>query len=305
MNIQSILANSSLVLTECAISERIRRDTELELHPTLFLTPLIYTPQGSTRLTAIYDQYRNIAKQANLPILLCAPTWRIDKIRLEAAGYDETLLYDAVRFMRDLHGRWQNNNSPLILGGLLAPQNDCYTPSIAPPVKEALRFHRWQTERLVISGVDCIVAQTIPAVSEGLGIAQAISEFDTPYIISFVINQQGQVLDTTPLTDAIAYIDDNVALPPLGYMVNCVYPTFVCAEKQPQKLFDRLLGIQANSSSLDHSKLDDAAILYQDDLKHWGDTMLFLNERFGVKILGGCCGTDNTYMQYLVDHRNS
>jgi methionine synthase I (cobalamin-dependent) len=31
--------------------------------------------------------------------------------------------------------------------------------------------------------------------------------------------------------------------------------------------------------------------------------MLRLNTEFGVKILGGCCGTDDTYLQYLVDHR--
>ncbi len=69
------------------------------------------------------------------------------------------------------------------------------------------------------------------------------------------------------------------------------------------ELFKRLIGIQANSSSLDHTELDGAAVLHQDDLQHWGENMLRLNERFGIKILGGCCGTDNTYLQYLVDHR--
>jgi S-methylmethionine-dependent homocysteine/selenocysteine methylase len=86
-------------------------------------------------------------------------------------------------------------------------------------------------------------------------------------------------------------------------MVNCVYPTFICAERQPAALFERLIGIQANSSSLDHTELDGASVLHQDDLQHWGENMLRLNSEFGVKILGGCCGTDNTYLQYLADHR--
>ena len=133
--------------------------------------------------------------------------------------------------------------------------------------------------------------------------ARALAQSGIPAIISFVINRKAQVLDGTPLIDAINTIDNNLATPPLGYMVNCVYPTFVCPEKQPPALFKRLLGIQANSSSLDHSQLDGATILHQDDLQHWGNNMLRLNEAFGVKILGGCCGTDNTYLQYLVDNR--
>jgi homocysteine S-methyltransferase len=167
----------------------------------------------------------------------------------------------------------------------------------------AYDFHMWQIEQLTRAGVDCIIAQTIPAVSEGMGIARALAKSGIPAIISFVIDREGRVLDGTPLLDAITAIDNSLATAPLGYMVNCVYPTFICAERQPSALFERLIGIQANSSSLDHTELDGASVLHQDDLQHWGENMLRLNNEFGVKILGGCCGTDNTYLQYLADHR--
>jgi S-methylmethionine-dependent homocysteine/selenocysteine methylase len=111
------------------------------------------------------------------------------------------------------------------------------------------------------------------------------------------------VLDNTALPEAITIIDNSLTTDPLGYMVNCVYPTFIRAEQQPATLFKRLICIQANSSSLDHSQLDGSSILHQDDLQHWGENMLWLHSEFGVKILGGCCGTDDTYLQYLVDHR--
>ncbi|MDJ0624672.1 MAG: homocysteine S-methyltransferase family protein [Desulfocapsaceae bacterium] len=302
MKLNKILENYPLILAECAISERVRRETTIELHPSLFLTPLIYDTQGAKIMAGIYGQYRVIAEEASLPILLCAPTWRIDQPRIEAAGYDDTLLFDAVRYMRDLHKKWYNPNSPLILGGLLAPKNDCYSPHQAPDAEEAEKYHHWQIERLIVSNVDCIVAQTIPAVSEGLGIAQACSSTGTPYIISFVTNPKGEVLDSTPLAEAITTIDENVSQPPLGYMVNCVYPTFVCAQSQPQQALDRLIGIQANSSSLDHEQLDGSAVLHQDDIEHWGDAMLLLNEKYGIQILGGCCGTDDSYLHYLVEH---
>ncbi|TKB25115.1 homocysteine S-methyltransferase family protein [Desulfopila sp. IMCC35006] len=303
MDLQTTLTSASLVLTECAIAERLRRAGEVELHPTLFNTPLIYDARGREKLAAIYRQYREIAARAGLPILLCAPTWRIDQVRIAEAGFDKSLLFDAVSFMRNLQQQWQAPDSEVFIGGLIGPKNDCYKTEQALDAEAAQVFHQWQIEQLTIAGVDCIIAQTIPAVSEALGMARALARSGIPAIISFVINRKAEVLDGTPLIDAINTLDDSLVTPPLGYMVNCVYPTFVCAETQPPALFNRLLGIQANSSSLDHSQLDGAAILHQDDLQHWGDNMLRLNREFGVKILGGCCGTDNTYLQYLVDHR--
>ena len=303
MNIQSVINASSLILTECAISERLRRAGGVELHPTLFNTPLVYNARGREKLEAIYLQYMEIAAQAGLPILLCAPTWRIDKVRIAEAGFDKSLLFDAVSFMRNLQKRRQAPNSEVFIGGLIGPKNDCYAPEQALSPEAAYDFHQWQIDQLTQAGVDCIVAQTIPAVSEGLGMARALSNSGIPAIISFVIDRKGRVLDGTPLLDAITLIDKSITNPLLGYMVNCVYPTFVCAEKQPAELFERLIGIQANSSSLDHAELDGAVVLHRDDLHHWGDNMLRLNQEFGVKILGGCCGTDNTYLQYLVDHR--
>ncbi len=305
MSLLSTITSSSLVLTECAISERLRRAGDVELHPTLFNTPLIYHAEGREKLAAIYRQYREIAAHAALPILLCAPTWRVDKERLAEAGFDQSLLFDAVGFMRDLQQRWQAPDSAIFIGGLIGPKNDCYTPSQALSADAAYEFHRWQIERLVQAGVDCIVAQTIPAVSEGLGMARALAHSGIPAIISFVIDRQARVLDGTPLFEAITAIDNDLATPPLGYMVNCVYPTFICAERQPPALFERLIGIQANSSSLDHSQLDGAEVLHRDDLQHWGENMLRLNSEFGMKILGGCCGTDDSYLRYLVDHRVS
>jgi len=301
----TIIRESPLILTECAISERLRRDAQIELHPTLFNTPLIYQPQGREKMAQIYRQYRSIAARAEVPVLLCAPTWRVDQMRLRAAGYDETLLSDAVGFIGKLAKEIDDAHSPVVVGGLLGPKNDCYAPDQALSAAAAADYHRWQIDRLARAEVDCLIAQTIPALSEALGIAQAMADAAVCGLISFVIDRHGKVLDGTPLDQAIDRIDNQVDQPPLGYMVNCVYPTFVCPENQPRQLFSRLVGIQANSSSLDHHQLDGAAVLHRDDLVHWGEHMLRLNRTYGVKILGGCCGTDDSYLQYLVDHRSS
>ena len=302
MNITKTIQQTDLILTECAISERLRRKKDIQLDPLLFLTPLIYDPLGRKYLTEIYQQYREIATQAKLPILLCAPTWRIDQKRIGLSAGSPAMNRDAVEFMRQLQHLWHEDESPLFIGGLLAPKNDCYTPTEALSRQEARRYHAWQINELEISGVDIIIAQTIPSVNEACGMADAIAETDTPYCISFVINRFGNVLDTTPLADAMKTIDNNVSRPPAGYMVNCVYPTFLLAELQQPVFFERLIGIQANSSSLDHEQLDGCSKLQQNPLEEWGNDMLDLHNRYGVKILGGCCGTDDNHLRYLTDN---
>ena len=122
-----------------------------------------------------------------------------------------------------------------------------------------------------------------------------------PYMVSFVINRKGHVLDGTPILDAIRTIDGASTRPPLGYLVNCAYPSFLCAAEQSTELFSRLIGFQGNASSADHSELDGSKELRMDSLNHWGDEMLSLNQQYGVKMLGGCCGTGVEHLRYLTE----
>ncbi len=303
MTFTHILAHHSLILSECAVSERLRRLPEVELHPTLFNTPLIYQDVGRQRLEEIYLSYIEEAQMAKLPLLLCAPTWRVDRIRIEEAGMSLSINEDAVRFMTGLRDRHSGVASPIIAGALLAPRNDCYSAAAALDRQQSAEAHSWQIERLATTEAEVLIAQTMPAVSEALGMADRLGRTDKPYVISFVIDKSGRVLDGTGLAEAVDTIDQQADCPPSGYMVNCVYPTFIRAEQQPSALFTRLIGIQANASSKDHSELDGAAELQQDPLSDWTTEMLRLNNDFGVTILGGCCGTDHTYLRSLTDNR--
>ena len=87
-------------------------------------------------------------------------------------------------------------------------------------------------------------------------------------------------------------------------MVNCSYPTFLCAEKQRTNLFGRLIGYQANASSLNHCDLDGSTQLERENVAEWGEEMLTLNRKYGMKILGGCCGTGVTHLRYLVEAKS-
>lgn len=74
------------------------------------------------------------------------------------------------------------------------------------------------------------------------------------------------------------------------------------ASEQPDTVLSRFIGIQANASSFDQSDLDGAATLRLDDILDWGRQMIELNMKYGVKILGGCCGTGTRHLQFIVDN---
>ena len=83
--------------------------------------------------------------------------------------------------------------------------------------------------------------------------------------------------------------------------VNADAVSFLNPVLQDQAVLGRLIGYQANASSQDHSELDKAEKLQVDDVDDWCDHMLDLNRRYGVKILGGCCGTNADHLDCIVN----
>jgi S-methylmethionine-dependent homocysteine/selenocysteine methylase len=166
--------------------------------------------------------------------------------------------------------------------------------------KTAAAFHAWQAEELALAGVDYLMAATLPAVEEAVGLAQAMTKTGIPSIVSFVLNREGKILDGFSLDQAIQRIDAECSPPPAGYMINCSYPSFFRPQEETGRVMARLFGIQANASSQDHQELDRAQTIQADPLEDWGDRMLDLHRRWGLTILGGCCGTGEQHLRYLV-----
>ncbi|WP_411827856.1 homocysteine S-methyltransferase family protein [Luteolibacter sp. AS25] len=294
--LSDLISSSPKILAECAIAERLRRLPGIELHPKLFNTPLIYGPESALEcMTSLYCEYIDAA--AALPLLLTAPTWRLDPDRIAGAGVPETINADAVDYLigiRDSH----TSGSPVVVGALTGPKGDCYKPEEALDVKSAEEFHSAQIGELAKTPAEFLMAQTMPAVSEALGMALAIAATEKPYIISFCTGTDGHLLDGTPLPDAMDRIDQSVGRAPLGYFVNCTHPDFL-TRNYPAGSLGRLIGIQANGSSKDVTKLDASSKTEADPVIEWTEAMLKLHAMHHVTILGGCCGTGLAHMQGL------
>jgi homocysteine S-methyltransferase len=298
--LQDLINSHDKILMEGAIVEQLRHETSVVLHPTLIHAPLIYDRQGREELTALYRGYLEIALKANLPFLMCSPTWRTNFERVLNSGIATNINVDAVRFLQEIRNQYPHFRNMIKIGGMIGCKGDAYQPKEGLSCREAEAFHSWQISELVKAEPDFIIAETLPALEEARGIALAIEKTSIPGIISFVINREGCLLDHTPLADAISDIDGASRKKPLGYMVNCSWPAFLNTRNQDKSIFERLIGFLANASSLDHCVLDQSLILESDSITDWANTMLELNEKHHIKILGGCCGTSSEHLKSLV-----
>jgi homocysteine S-methyltransferase len=298
--LQSRLNRGEVVLTEAAVVERVRHEFRIPADDQLVYGAAIYDPRAREALRRIYRGYIEVARRHGLPLLLASSTRRSSPERIAASRFaGHEVIGDWMAFLREVRG---SDRGDVYLGGLLGSRGDAYRPQEALPAGEALAFHRAQCRAFLDAGADYLVAATLPALSEALGLAAAMGETGLPFIVSFVVDRSGLLLDGTPLGLAMATIDD--VSPPLCYLVNCVHPATVLAglaahPDQARSALTRLKGIQANTSTLSPSELDDSADLRRDGADALVEAMLTLRREHGFQIFGGCCGSDATHLEKI------
>lgn len=299
------LDDSPCILGEGAVIERLRRNDALELDPYLVNSAFIYDDAKRAALEAICRQYLNIGRESGLPLLMSTPTWRASRERIEAAGYAGfDVNGDNVRFLDTLRRSYGEYAEKVIICGLMSCRGDAYSPAEALGVDEAREFHAWQAGKLAAAGVDFLLAATLPALSEATGLALALAATGQPYVISFVARPTGTLLDGTPLKDAIAAIDSAATPRPLAYMINCTHASFARAAllhgtNSSPLVRQRVIGLLANTAALSPEELNDSGSLVEEDPDTFGLSVALLHRELGLKILGGCCGTDDRHIRSL------
>ncbi|MBK7630487.1 MAG: homocysteine S-methyltransferase family protein [Ignavibacteriales bacterium] len=296
------------IITEGSIIERLKREFKYPLDEILSNALMIYDESGKVLLEKLYREYIDIALSANFPIMLLTPTWRANKERTSKANIDmNTINTDAFIFVDKIRKSYENFSDKIYIGGLTGCKGDAYKPEEALSESDAYEFHKEQMQILADAGVDFLLASTLPEINEAKGIAKAMSDTKKDYVISFVIRDNGKLLDGSLLTDAIRIIDDSVSSPPLFYLTNCIHPdvlhkSFLNLNDENDILKKRLYGIQANASSKSPEELDTLEELDADSTANWASGMADLNKKYNLKILGGCCGTDARFISSMIDH---
>ena len=306
MDFIKALEDYPIIVTEGAIIESLKREYSIELDTYIANAGLIYNSIHRELLAGIYRQYIDITYERDLPILLFTPTWRANVERIKQANIiSKDINLDCFEFLAEIREKYGKYAEKIFIGGLIGCKGDAYKPEEALNTIESEEFHLYQIEHLVSAGVDFLIADTLPAISEALGLAKVMAMTNKPYVISFVIRDNGTLLDGTSITTAIKLIDSEVEPKPIGYTVNCVHPIILQkALLNPINYFldvKRMFGLMGNTSTKSPEELDNATNLETEKPESWANQMVSLNQEFRMKIMGGCCGTNHHHIQALVN----
>lgn len=304
-SLQTRLANGECFLTEAAVVERLRREFLIPPDDHLVYGGAIYDAHSREVLTGVYRTYMDTACRNGLPILLTSSTRRSNRERIAASNHAQrNINQDWMTFLKEIRG----GQEEVFLGCLLGTRGDAFRAEEALSETDSYAFHRTQCQACLEGAPDFLMAGVLPALTEAKGMARAMEETRLPFILSFIVRRDGRLLDGTPMAIAMAAIED--ASPPLCYMVNCVHPENVRAAlladvNRGHASLPRLLGIQANASTLSPEELNDSSELQCDGSDTLADSMLALRRHHGFQIFGGCCGTTPAHLEAIAARLSS
>ena len=299
---EAAVRDGASILTDGGIEARIVFETEVAMDPHVGVAALVGEPKGGPVLRGVYESYVEAAKLHGLPVIIGTPTFRASPnfVRQAGLGGDEAvrkLNADAAATHRGIKER--SAHEPVFVAGVMGPSGDAYTPEEALPAREAREYHRLQAQTLADSGVDFMYAPTSPSVEEALGVALAMAATGKPCVVSFVLGRDGRVLDGTPLREAIEKIDAGAS--PLFYSIGCVHHSVArrALQDAPELVTLRLLELKANASAMSTEELVKLDHLEGDEPETFAAGMWRLRDDFGLRVLGGCCGTEDRHVRAL------
>jgi S-methylmethionine-dependent homocysteine/selenocysteine methylase len=127
-----------------------------------------------------------------------------------------------------------------------------------------------------------------------------------PYVISYVLDGGGAVLDGTPIARAVERIDGAVDPAPLYHSISCVHPSvaqlaIAVLRRDAPEAVSRVRELKANGSPLPTTELVKLDRPESDPPGAFGGEMWSLYDPDGLCVLGGCCGTTDAHMRALAE----
>lgn len=255
---------------------------------------LLARPEGRAAMRRYFNGFLDQAAELDMGFVLDTPTWRasegwgevmglapgeIDRINREGVAFAQSL--------REAHGA-----GDALINGAVGPHGDAYRPDSVLGPDEAFDYHHRQIAVLADEGVDLVTALTLSSTGEAIGITEAAQDVGVPVVVSFTVETDGRLLGGMTLAEAIAVTDAATDAYPAWYGINCAHPDHFAPGLRGEWTA-RVGLLRANASRLSHAELDEASELDDGDPDDLALAYGLMRRRLpGLRVLGGCCGTD-------------
>lgn len=260
---------------------------------------------GTAVLRDYYESYVPIARDNGVGLILDTPTWRANPDWGPPLKYSADGLLDADRravgLMQAVRAAHSREGVPTVIEGAIGPRGDGYQAQDLMTADEAALYHSEQIRAFKDSGVDLVTAWTLTYAEEAIGIVRAAVAVGVPVAISFTVETDGRLPSGQSLPGAIQQVDEETAWAAVCFMVNCAHPShFADVLTDEGEWRERIGGIRANASKRSHAELDQSEELDDGDPVELAEQYRALRARLpNLKIIGGCCGTDQRHLAQI------
>lgn len=192
--------------------------------------------------------------------------------------------------------REESGQKNILIGGSIAPVEDCYTPGLVPTKMSTLiEEHTDMVQNLKDGGADVLWIETMNSVRETVAVLEAAKKVGMETVVSFLCQADGNLFDGDPIEDVIATV---LPYAPLALLTNCSDAKSIGLSLQRMLSCTALpCGVYANGDGEPHP---DQGWIFHDEhfpemyatyAREWLDA--------GALIVGGCCGTTPQYIRGL------
>ncbi len=265
---------------------------------------LLNDQRSAAALREYYLAFANIAVKLGTPFIFDSLTYRASRDWGALLGYSANArdemnhkCFELYRECAAVSGLTAENS---VISGCIGPKGDAYQTNQDLTPEGAQAYHSEQIDTFKAAGADIVTALTLNTTNEAIGIAKASAQAGIPSVISFTIEKDRKLRSGETLKQAIEMVDAATSNAPAYYMINCSHPVDFGPALASEPWANRIRGLRANASSLDHGTLCQLGHLEEGDPDELA--CQYVNIRAAhptMNVFGGCCGTDYVHVEKI------
>lgn len=265
---------------------------------------LLNDARATAALRDYYRAFADVAVNLGTGFIFDSLTYRASRDWGHLIGYDDERLAEmnhrCLNLYRDIATEAGLPPDLTVISGCIGPKGDAYKTNEGLTADEAEAYHTAQIETFKEAGAHIVTALTLNATAEAIGIARAAERAGLPSVISFTLEKDRKLRSGETLQKAIETVDDATRSAPAYYMINCSHPADFGPALTDGDWTNRIRGLRANASALDHGTLCQLGHLEEGNPDELAAQYRELKAALPqMNVFGGCCGTDFVHVEKI------
>ncbi len=265
---------------------------------------LLNDPRSAAALREYYTAFANVAVKLGTPFIFDSLTYRASRDWGALLGYSTEGLaemnHNCFELYRQCAAAAGLAPENAVISGCIGPKGDAYQTNQDLTAESAEAYHAEQIQTFKAAGADIVTALTLNTTDEAIGIARAAEGTSLPSAIAFTIEKDRKLRSGETLKQAIETVDEATSNAPAYYMINCSHPVDFGPALANEPWANRIRGLRANASSLDHGTLCQLGHLEEGNPDELASQYVDIRAAHPkMNVFGGCCGTDYVHVEKI------